>query len=218
MNCRKTEIIAKEGWKYLGFFAFLFFLSVFAELVFFSLIFFLAVLFIAFVFRNPERIPYELDELSFLSPIDGRIDYIGKVFEETYLKKEMFLISIKSSLFDVSIQRNPLDLDIKKIHHIHGLNIDVSSHKAKLLNERIDIVASSLKKDILITSIASRCARKIYTICDNFKKVKKGDRYLLLTDGKVELYLPLECRVRVVFGEKVKAGESVLGYFLNEKQ
>ncbi len=217
MNCRKTEIIVKEGWKYLGFFSILFLFFFLAESVIFSLIFLLAILLTAFVFRNPERIPYEFDELSFLSPIDGKVDYIGKVFEGIYFKKEMLLISVKSSLFDVSVQRNPLDLNIKKIHYTHGLNLDIKSSKAKLLNEKIDVIASSFEKDILITSIVGKCAKKIYTICDNFKKVKKGDRYLLLIDGKVELYLPLECRVKVVFGEKVKAGESILGYFLNEK-
>lgn len=213
MICRKTEIIVKEGWKYLGFLSVLFVLSLFTDFVFLELILFFFMVVIIIVFRNPERIPQEIDKLSCLSPIDGRIDYIGKVFEDRYFEKDMLLVSIRSSICDVSIQRNPFDLDIKKVYYKHGLNIDIKSPKAKLLNEQIDIIASSFKGDILIRSIIGRCAKRIYTICDNLNSVKKGDRYLIMTEGKVELYLPLDCRIRVVFGEKVKAGESILGYF-----
>lgn len=213
MICRKTEIIVKEGWKYLGFLSVLFVLSLFTDFVFLELILFFFMVVIIIVFRNPERIPQEIDKLSCLSPIDGRIDYIGKVFEDRYFEKDMLLVSIRSSICDVSIQRNPFDLDIKKVYYKHGLNIDIKSPKAKLLNEQIDIIGSSFKGDILIRSIIGRCAKRIYTICDNLSSVKKGDRYLIMTEGKVELYLPLDCRIRVVFGEKVKAGESILGYF-----
>jgi len=217
MLCRKTEIIVKEGWGYIGVLIFLLLISLVLDMPFVSFILFVATILVAVVFRNPERIPYEVDELSIFSPIDGKITYIGKVMEEKYFKKEMLLISIKSSLCDVSMLRNPLDLQIDKVNVIHGLNINVKDAKARYLNERVDIITNSLKGDILIRAIQGVCSRKIYRFCENFKKVRKGDRYLFLSEGAVELYLPLECRIKVVEGEKVKAVESVLGYFLDEK-
>ncbi len=216
MLCRKTEIIAKEGWGYIGFLTFIFLISLFLDIPFLSFLLFCATVFVTFIFRNPERIPYELDELSIFAPIDGKVTYIGKVNEKKYFKKEMLLISIKSSLCDVTMLRNPLDLDIDKVNVIHGLNIDVKNEKAKLLNERVEIVANSYKGNVLLRVILGKCGRKIYRFCENFKKLRKGDRYLFLNEGLIELYLPLECRIKVAEGEKVKALESVLGYFLSE--
>ncbi len=215
MLCRKTEIIAKEGWGYIAFLTVLFIISLFLDASFIAFILFVGIIFIAAVFRNPERIPYEMDELSIFAPIDGKVTFIGKVNEKKYFKKEMLLISIKSSLCDVTILRNPLDLEVDKVNIVHGLNIDVKNEKAKLLNERVEIVANSPKGNVLLRVILGKCGRKIYRFCENFKKLRKGDRYLFLNEGLVELYLPLECRIKVAEGEKVKALESVLGYFLD---
>jgi len=218
MLCRKTEIIAKEGWGYIGFLTFLFILSLLFDFTFLSFLLFLSIIFISFVFRNPERIPYEVDEFSIYAPIDGKVSYIGKVKENKYFKKDMLLISIKSSLCDVSMLRNPFDFKITKSNIIHGLGIDVNDEKSKLLNERVEIVGKTFKGDILIVSILGKYSRKIYRFCENFKKVRKGDRYLFLNEGMIDLYLPVECRIKVVEGEKIKAVETVLGYFLDEKQ
>jgi phosphatidylserine decarboxylase len=218
MICRKTEIILKEGWGYLGVIFFFTVVFLFLGCTFLAFISILLLAFTAFVFRNPERVPDELDEFSLLSPIDGEVVYIGKVYEDSHYNKEMLKIAIKNTILDTSLVRNPLDLQIKSVESIHGLNLPIDSQKAKFLNERLTIVASCEYGDVLIRVLAGSCTRKIYKICENYKKVRKGDRNLILVNGEVELFLPLECRVKVVEGERVKAGESVLGYFLNDKQ
>ncbi len=218
MVCRKTEIIAKEGWRYIAVFVVLFLFFTLSGCTLFALFFAFLAIFFAYIFRNPERVPDEFDEMSILAPIDGKVSYIGKVFEKEHLKKEMLKVSIDSSICDVSLQRNPFDMSIKKVLYTHGLSLDVKSDKSKTLNERVEILSECEKGEVLIVSLVGKCSRKIHTICDNFKKVRKGDRYLLLTSGRVELFLPLECRIKVAEGEKVKAGESILGYFLNDEQ
>lgn len=217
MICRKTEFIAKEGWGYIAFLTLIFVASLFLDTSFISFLLLLAIVFVSIVFRNPERIPYEDDKFSIFAPIDGKITYIGKVKEDRYFRKNMLLICIKSSLCDVGMFRNPIDLNIRKINPIHGLNIDTKDKKAKFLNERVEIIADSFKGDILIKVVLGKYGRKIYRFCENFKKVKKGDRYLFLSEGIIELYLPINCTAKVVEGEKVKALESVLGYFPEEK-
>ncbi len=217
MICRKTEIIAKEGWKYTAIFTVLFLFFALVGCTVFALFFAFLAIFFGYIFRNPERIPDEFDEMSILAPIDGKVSYIGKTVEDKYLKKEMLKVSIDNSICDVSLQRNPFDMNIENVLYTHGLSIDIKSNKSKTLNERVEILSKHEEKDVLIVSYAGKCARKIHTICNNFKKVRKGDRYLILTSGKVELFLPLECRIKVVEGEKVKAGESILGYFLDDK-
>ncbi len=218
MPCKKTEIIAKESWSYLAIVAVLFIFFSFTDCNFISFVFVIIFLFIAYIFRNPERIPNEFDNLSILAPMDGKILHIGKVFENRYLKKEMLKISIENKIYNVSFQRNPLDLEIQKVIHTKGLNINIKSQKAKLLNEKIDTIALHNNQKILITTFVSSCARNIKIICNNFKKVRKGGRYLIVTNGKIELYLPLNCRIKVTEGYQVKAGESILGYFVNDQQ
>lgn len=216
MLCRKSEIIAKEGWIYIAILFFLFLLSLCFDTFIISFFLFFATIFIAFVYRNPERIPYEDDEFSIFAPIDGKVTHIGKVNERKYFKKEMLLVTIKSSLCDVTILRNPFDMSVKRVNAICGFNIDKENEKAKLLNERVEIVANSKEGDILLRVLVGKCSKKIYRFCKNFTNLRKGDRYLFLNEGLIELYLPLECRIKVVEGERVKAVESVLGYFLSK--
>ncbi|NPA73815.1 MAG: hypothetical protein GXO12_03815 [Epsilonproteobacteria bacterium] len=217
MVCRKTEIIAREGWAYIAVFALLFCLTLFLGFSFLSVVFAILTLLFAYMFRNPERVPDEYDDMSILSPIDGRVKFIGKVFEDKYYNKEMLKISIVNSLMDLSIQRNPFDMSIEKSLYIHGLNIDVDSKKADLLNERVEVRATFENRDILIKTVLGKCARNIYKVCPNFKKVRQGDRYLIVLNGKVELFLPLECRLNISENEKVKGGESIIGYFMHDK-
>jgi len=214
MICRKTELIAKEGWGYILTFVLLALFSLAFDLELFSFLFFILAVLFAYIFRNPERVPYEFDEMSLLSPMDGKVTYIGKVYEGEIYKKDMLLISVKSSVLDLSIYRNPADLTIKKSIYTHGLFLDSSSFKAKYLNERVEIIAKKDDIDLFIRVIAGRYAKKIYTFCSDFKKVRLGDRSLLVTDATVDIYLPVEFRAKVALQERVRSGESVLGYFL----
>ncbi len=214
MICRKTELIAKEGWGYILAFVLLALFGLVFDLELLAFFSFVTASFFAYIFRNPERVPYELDEMSLLSPMDGRVVYIGKVYEGNFFERDMLLVSIKSSVLDLGIFRNPADLTIEKRIYTHGLFLDSGSKKAKYLNERVDIVAKKDDTDLLIRVVAGRYAKKIYIFCSDFKKVRLGDRSLLVTDAVVDIYLPVEFRVKVALQERVRSGESVLGYFL----
>jgi len=205
-NNTTTQIIAKEGWKYL----LLVFVAFLCSLVFdlFPWVFLVLFLFTGYLFRNPERLPAEDDDMAVLSPCDGNIIAISK---SSYLGKEYIKVEIEKNLLQASILRAPTLLNISKTQRRHGLMLSDSVLREKL-GERVSLVCNSKYNELFINISAGLFARKI----ELFKTVgplKSAQRFGILVDGTIELYLALDTRIKVSVGDEVKAGESVLGYF-----
>jgi phosphatidylserine decarboxylase len=209
-NHTTTQIIAKEGWKYL-FFIFVLFLIAFV--VNFSVsLFFVLFVFTLFVFRNPERLPAEDDELAILAPCDGRIENIEK---SNFKSQDMVKITIKKSIFDVSLLRAPTLLNINLTKRRYGLFLPTSSKLSKALGERVRLESKNLFSDVIMIVNAGVLSRKI----ELFKTVgplKSSQRFGILVEGSVELYIAIDSRIKVAVGDSIKAGESVLGYFAHK--
>ncbi|MDX1809421.1 MAG: phosphatidylserine decarboxylase [Sulfurospirillaceae bacterium] len=203
-----TQLIAKEGWLCVSFFFILFVVSY--CIGFLSWLFFLLLLLSAFIYRNFERIPAEDDKMSVLAPVDGKITNISKVVVKD--KTEFLKVEIRKNILDASILRSPASVAFIKTKIIHGLFLEIENKLSKKLNERAILSFKSHFGVIVMIINGGLFARKI----ELFKKIgrlKFAERLGILVDGKVELLLPLSVRIKVNLGDKVKAGESVLGYF-----
>ena len=208
-NNTTTQIIAKEGWKYILFLLAAFLCSLVFDL--FSWVFLVLLLFTAYLFRNPERLPAEDDDMAVLSPCDGNIVTISK---SSYLGKEYIKVEIEKNLLQASILRAPTLLNIAKTQRRHGLILSDSILREKL-GERVGITCNSKYNELFLNITAGLFARKI----ELFKTVgplKSAQRFGILVDGTIELYLALDTRIKVSVGDEVKAGESVLGYFAHQ--
>ena len=210
-NSTTTQLIAKEGWKYLFFAVALFVLSIWFD--FFSWVFFVIVIFTGYLFRNPERLPAEDDDMAILSPSDGVISNISKSKHSD--EKEYIKVEIQKSLLEACILRAPTTMNISSTKRRHGLFLPTQLELGKKLGERATLTCKSNYNDLFININAGIFARKI----ELFKTVgplKSAQRFGLLVEGDVELYLPLDGRIKVAVGDEVKAGESVLGYFAHK--
>ncbi len=210
-NSTTTQLIAKEGWKYLFFSFIVFVLSLWLEM--FSWVFFVILIFTGYLFRNPERLPAEDDDMAVLSPSDGTILTISK--SKYSDGKEYIKVEIKKSLLEACILRAPTTMNIKSTQRRHGLFLSTKFELSKKLGERAILTCKSNYNELFININAGAFARKI----ELFKTVgplKSAQRFGLLVEGDVELYLPLDSRVKVAVGDEVKAGESVLGYFAHK--
>lgn len=210
-NNTTTQLIAKEGWKYLFFAVVLFVFSLWFD--FFSWVFFVILIFTAYLFRNPERLPAEDDEMAVLSPCDGTISTISKTTYDD--GKEYIKVEIQKSLLETSILRAPTKMNIKETKRRHGLFLPTNTFLNKKLGERATLTCEGAYSELFININAGVFARKI----ELFKTVgplKSAQRFGLLVEGDIELYLPLDSRVKVAVGDEVKAGESVLGYFAHK--
>jgi len=189
------------------------------ELMIFSLLVWIIFILVVNFFRDPEREVPE-DERCIISPADGKIIDIRSIKEESYIKKEVTRISIFMSIFDVHVNRAPVQGVIDYLHYNPGKYLAAYSEKASLDNEQMTIgfIRSPEKKrnqkefKVMIRLIAGLIARRIEFWKEMHDKIKKGERIGMIKFGsRVEVYLPDEVELYVREGDKVKAGKTVIG-------
>jgi phosphatidylserine decarboxylase len=211
----KTEIILKEGYPFIGVSGVLFLLSLlFKFSVLLQILFLLIFVFMVYFFRNPERVPEDTSKGAIISPSDGTVIEICE--EESPITGENSIkISIRLSLFDLHIQRAPIDGEITAIEYIHGLFLALSDEKASKLNEQNRVLFENEDAKITVNQIAGFITRRI-VMFRGLGKIGLAQRYGMITFGsQVDVYLPKNTKIKVSEFQKLKVGETLIGY-LNE--
>ncbi len=167
--------------------------------------------FFAYFFRNPERVP-PLGSQLVASPADGRVIAIGPVEEPEFLKTQMMRVSIFLSLWDVHVNRSPLDGTVKNTRHRAGRFMAAFEERASEENERNSLLIESTQGvSIVVVQVAGLIARRIvcYPTIGTF--IMKGQRFGLIRFGsRTDLYLPLSAQIKVKIGDRVLGGESIV--------
>lgn len=166
---------------------------------------------VAYFFRDPERTGERGKDLV-VAPADGRIVQIAEVSEPAYLKSASLRISIFMNVFNVHVNRYPIDGSVEYVHYNKGKFFNAAADKASLENEQSSVGIRSDEKRILVRQIAGLIARRIVTYSKTGDQVKQGDRMGIIRFGsRVDVFIPVESRVRVKEGEATVAGVTVLG-------
>ncbi len=212
----KTEIILKEGYPYIAVSGGLFLISLFFKFpLLLQLIFFALFAFMVYFFRNPERVPEDESPGAIISPSDGTVLEITNAISPI-TKEESIKISIRLSLFDVHIQRSPIEGEMSAREYIHGTFLYISSDKASELNEQNRVLFENEFGKIVVNQIAGFITRRIVMFRD-IGPIRLAERYgMIMFGSQVDVYLPLNTKIKVTEFQKLKAGESLIGY-LNEK-
>ncbi|MEO1923908.1 MAG: phosphatidylserine decarboxylase [Nautiliaceae bacterium] len=211
----KTEIILKEGYPYIGgSFSIFFFSLLMTDSFLWQFFWFLVFAFFVYFFRNPERIPEDDSKNAIISPSDGTvIEIVESVSPIT--GKNSVKISIRLSLLDVHIQRSPIYGEMSAREYIHGTFLALNSPKASELNEQNRVLFKQDNYEIVVNQIAGFITRRIVMFRD-LGPVKLGERYgMIMFGSQVDIYLPKDSIIKVTEFQKLKAGETLLGY-LNE--
>jgi len=170
--------------------------------------------FIIFFFRDPDR-PQIYDEAAILTPADGKVLAIEDLEhgDDRYPNGSK-KISIFMSLFNAHINRIPIDGTITDLSYHPGKFFSANMDKASVHNEHnILTLDTQNKARIVFVQIAGFIARRIACWVKKGDVVKAGQRFGLIRFGsRLEIYLPPTCTILVTKGQKVKAGQSVLGY------
>jgi phosphatidylserine decarboxylase len=211
---KKTEIILKEGYPFIAVSGILFLISlIFDFSLFFKLLFLIMFVFFIYFFRNPERIPEEEGESVIISPADGEIIEIVEA-KAPIVNEEMIKISIRLSLLDLHIQRSPIKGKMSAREYIHGMFLNISNEKASELNEQNRVLFEG-KDKVVVNQIAGFITRRIVMFRD-LGDIKLAERYgMIMFGSQVDLYVPKNSIIKVSEFQKVRAGESLIGY-LNE--
>jgi phosphatidylserine decarboxylase len=168
-------------------------------------------LFMAFFFRDPERNIPE-GKGNFVSPADGKVILIKDVYENDYLHAESKEISIFMSLFDVHVNRAPCDGNVSLIKHSPGRFLVAHKDAASMENENTIMVLDGRDGKILVRQVAGFLARRIVCRVSAGDVLRRGERYGMIKFGsRLDIYLPKNTEIKVKSGDKVKAGETVIG-------
>lgn len=174
-------------------------------------------------FRDPERVVPQSDDV-IVSPADGLVSLIQQVSPPLELQgsdpesgpglgpEPVTRISIFMSVFDVHINRAPVGGTLRRMIYIPGAFVNASLDKASDENERQHLLIE--RPDgvpIGFTQIAGLVARRIVPFVKPGETVAVGQRVGLIRFGsRVDVYLPPDTDSRVLLGQKVVAGETVL--------
>lgn len=169
------------------------------------------ILFTLFFFRNPVRnVPF--DENIILSPADGVILSIEEVFEEKFIHDRAVRISIFLSIFNVHLNRSPLEGEVRYRYYRPGKFIPAFKSHASDINEKNFIGIESQGFKIMVCQITGFIARRIKCWVDEGKRLTGGELIGIIKFGSgTELYIPAGSQVLVKKGDKVRAGETVMG-------
>ena len=170
--------------------------------------------FAGWFFRNPPRTTPRGDDL-ILAPGDGTVLSIQKEFEPRYLKEHSILISVFLNVFDVHINRMPCAGTIVDRIYQPGRFLDASDQAATVHNEQNALlIETPSKKKVLCVQVAGLIARRIVCWVQPGDAAVPGERFGLIRFGsRMDTYFPVESRVRVRVGDRVKGGESILAEF-----
>lgn len=174
-------------------------------------------------FRDPQRVTPQGDRY-IVAPADGLVTLIQQVPPPRELSIDdgsaaarlgeapVTRISIFMSVFDVHINRAPIGGTVRRVIYIPGRFMNADLDKASEENERQHILIE--RGDgvaIGFTQIAGLVARRIVPFVKPGDMLAAGQRVGLIRFGsRVDVYLPEGTDSRVLLGQKIVAGETIL--------
>ena len=162
-------------------------------------------------FRDPEAsVPH--DKKLIVAPATGKIVEIKTATEPHFLGGEATMVAIFLSVFDVHVQRAPIDGEVKFVQYNKGRFLDARDASASLENENREVgIESADGFRVTVRQIAGLIARRIVGWADKGAVLAKGERFGMIRFGsRVELYLPPGTEIAAKVGDYAKGGETII--------
>lgn len=168
----------------------------------------------AYFFRDPERTTPTRQGLV-IAPADGIVQLIDKAPPPPELDmgdKPRNRVCIFMNVFNVHVNRAPVDGIMRRIAYRPGRFINASLDKASEYNERQSYCMElDSGEDIAFVQIAGLVARRIVCQVQEGQPMEAGQRFGLIRFGsRVDVYLPDGVKPLVVEGQISVAGETVI--------
>lgn len=165
-------------------------------------------------FRIP-KVTFVGGENEIISPADGKIVVIEEVEETEYFKEKRIQVSIFMSPMNVHANFNPISGIVKYAKYHKGLFLVAWHPKSSTDNERTTfVIEHSNGKEVLFRQIAGAVARRICYYIQEGDAAKAGEEFGFIKFGsRVDLLLPLDTKINVKIGDKVKGRVTKIGEF-----
>jgi phosphatidylserine decarboxylase len=173
----------------------------------------LFVTFTLYFFRDPTpRVPSQPGIV--VSPGHGKVDIIDRVQESHFIGGECQRVSIFLSVFNVHVQNAPVEGKLSYYKYTTGQFLNAMSSESAAANENALLGFDSNGTKIGVRLIAGLIARRIIPFAVIGEEIKRGERISLIQFGsRVDVYLPMNAKVKVRLGDRVVGGLTVLAAF-----
>ena len=162
-------------------------------------------------FRNPRRYT-KLNDEQVISPVDGKVVVIEEVEESEYFKDKRLQVSVFMSPINVHVTRYPIGGKVLFSKYHPGKYLVAWHPKSSEKNERTTVVVENATfGKVLYRQIAGALARRIVNYAKKDQNVVQGtDAGFIKFGSRVDLFLPLNTKLKVQLNQKVKGGESII--------
>lgn len=169
---------------------------------------------VAAFFRAPIRVTPRHPGIA-VAAADGLISTVGDALPPPELGLTggpLPRVSVFLSIFDVHVQRIPLDARVERVVYHPGKFLSADLDKASEDNERNSLVLRGTEgHQVTVVQIAGLVARRILCDVGEGAEVAAGQTYGLIRFGsRVDTYLPAGSKVLVLPGQRTIGGETVL--------
>lgn len=205
--------IAREGYPFIALSAFITLIIAILGYTLLALPALAITTFVVYFFRDPERIgPVSDDALT--SPADGKVILIEKIIDDQYLLGQVYKVSIFMNVFNVHVNRAPVNGTVEKVVYTPGKFYSADSDRGAMHNEHCaTLLHSASGHRLAFVQVAGLIARRIVCWLEVDDQVRRGQRFGLIRFGsRVDLYIPTQTQLEIAVGQKVRAGETVIGY------
>ena len=167
-----------------------------------------------YFFRDPPRVTPVRGGL-LISPADGVVQMIQPAVPPPELggdNRPLTRVSIFMNVFNVHVNRIPLDATVGALAYRAGRFFNASLDKASEFNERQAIrLRLADGRSVTVVQIAGLVARRIRCDLRAEQAVRAGERFGLIRFGsRVDVYLPEGVAPQVIVGQTTVAGETVI--------
>ncbi len=172
----------------------------------------LLTVFVFCFFRDPERKPFGGPEVA-LAPADGKVTDIEVVDEPHVIGGRALRIGIFLSVFDVHVNRVPLDGKVRLLRFQKGAFHDARSQACKEENESNLVGFDGPRGPFAVRQVTGLVARRIVCPLKEGDAVARGQRMGMIKFGsRTELFVPADAKVEVEVevGQKVRGALSAL--------
>lgn len=183
---------------------------------------------VVWFFRNPERVVPDTPDV-LVAPADGVVTHVDRVESisveadgstpttHPFMPGPAQRVSIFLSVFNVHANRAPLAGTVALRDYRRGEFFDARSEESHGKNERMDLGLVPDDPDAprcVVRQLSGLIARRIVCEAEPGTKLARGEMYGMIKFGsRTSLFVPADAKVewQVRVGDKVKAGETVLG-------
>lgn len=170
-------------------------------------------LFTVYFFRDPDRRIPDLPG-AIVSPADGKIIEISEVEEPEFFKARTKKVSIFLNIFNVHVNRAPIGGTVKYFRYQKGKFFRANLERASLENEQTIVGVQNGDEKLVFKQIAGLVARRVFCDVREGHKIKRGERIGIIKFGsRMDIFMPMDAELRVTLGQKVLAGETIIGVF-----